>query len=62
MEIRLLHDREFACVTEDIVKKHSLKMSPFPSEFSHSKKANILITLCRAAAARFSLQSLSKRA
>jgi len=59
MKIRLLHDREFVCVTEDIFKKHSLKVSPLPSEFSHSTKASILINQYPAAAVRLSLQSLS---
>jgi hypothetical protein len=51
--------QKLACVTEDIVKESLTKMSPFPSESYHSKKANILINLHPVAAARCSFQLLS---
>lgn len=54
MKIRFLHDREFAYVTEDIVK-HSLNMSQFPLEYSHNKKINTHINRCPAAAVHSSL-------
>ena len=37
-DVGLLHCGELDCVTEDIVKIHSLNVSPFPSESSHRKK------------------------
>jgi len=55
----LFQDREFAYVTEDIVRETNTKDVSFFPETSHSKKASKLIVLCLAAAARFSLQSVS---
>jgi len=38
MNIRLLHDKEFVCVTEDIVKETLLKMPPFFQNILRVKK------------------------
>jgi len=58
MKIRLLHDKEFACVTEDIVKETLTQNISFPSESSYSKKARFLKIICPTATARSSLVSV----
>jgi len=55
----LFRDREFACVSEDIVKETLTKDVSFPSKSSHSKKGNNFKILGRGVVTKFSLQSMS---
>ena len=58
MKIRLLHDKEFACVTEVIVKETLTQNISFPSESSYKKKARFLKILFPPATVRSSLVSV----
>jgi len=53
----LLHDREFECVTENVVRGTNTKGDSVIPELSHSKKASNLIILCPDTFARCSLVS-----
>ena len=59
MKIRLLHDKEFASVTENTVKETLTKNVSFPFRNSSQQEANILVNLSQAVAARYSLESAS---
>jgi len=50
------HDREFACVPEDIVRETNNKNFSFVPEISQSKETSKFIILCPAAAALYSLK------
>jgi len=52
----VFHDREFACVPEDIVRETNNKNFSFVPEISQSKETSKFIILCPAAAALYSLK------